>query len=118
MSRRPSVLFVITGDPESSHRPAEAIRIAAALTAWKKAKVTVYLHDAAMLAMCEWRWDLVDGDFFESYLPTLDQLGADVFVQKGSSRLGELDGCRFAFEEMDEGQLAECSARATNLIRF
>ena len=118
MPDRPSVLFVITGDPESSHRPAEAIRIAAALTAWKRVDVTVYLHAVAMLALAEWRWDLVDGDFFESYLPTLDQLGADVFVQKVSAHLGELDGCRFAYEEMDERQLAECSAQATNLIRF
>jgi len=118
MSDRPSILFVITGDPEASHRPAEAIRIAAALMAWKKVDVTVYLHDAATLALCEWRWDLVDGDFFESYLPTLEQLGADLFIQKGSAHLSELEGCRFAFEEMDEEQLAARAAHTTNLMRF
>lgn len=118
MSARPSVLFVITGDPRSSHRPAEAIRIAAGIAAWKKADVTVYLHDAAVLALSEWTDEFKDGDFFDNFLPTLSQSEAGIFVQKAGSHIGALDRAPIAFEEMDERQLAECSASATTLIRF
>lgn len=118
MSGRPSVLFVVTGDPRSSHRPAEAIRIAAGIAAWKQADVTVYLHDAAVLALSEWTEELMDGDFFENYLPILGQNGAGVFVQKAGTHVGALEQPRIAFEEMDGRQLAECAARATSLIRY
>lgn len=118
MSDRPSVLFVVTGDPRSCHRPAEAIRIAAGIAAWKKADLTVYLHDAAALALSEWTDDFVDGDFFERYLPTLGQTAAGIFVQKDGAHNGALDRAPIAFQEMDERELAECSARATTLIRF
>jgi hypothetical protein len=50
---KPRVLFIVTGDPRSSTRPAEAVRIAAGVSAWQKADITVYLRDTAVLALGE-----------------------------------------------------------------
>ena len=39
---KPRVLFIVTGDPRTSPRPAEAVRIAAGVVAWKRADIAVY----------------------------------------------------------------------------
>ena len=40
---KPKLLLLVTSDPRTSARPAEAVRIAAGIGAWKKADVTLYL---------------------------------------------------------------------------
>lgn len=66
---RPSVLFLLGSDPRSSARPAEAIRVAAGVAAWKKVDVTVYLRGPAVLALGEWLDELRDEDNYSRYLP-------------------------------------------------
>jgi hypothetical protein len=58
---KPSALFIIRGDPRVSHRPAEAIRIAAGVGTWKKTDITVYLHGPAVLALRIWAAHLCSG---------------------------------------------------------
>ena len=69
--RRPLVVFVVTSDPRETHRPAEAIRVAAGLGAWKKADVRVYLRGAAIRGLGEWVDDLKMEDDFTRYLPII-----------------------------------------------
>jgi sulfur relay (sulfurtransferase) DsrF/TusC family protein len=66
-------LFVIASDPRTSHRPAEAVRIAAGVGAWKKVDVSVYLCDAAARLLDEASGDFVDEEHIERYLPMLDR---------------------------------------------
>jgi len=65
-------LFVIVSDPRTSHRPAEAVRIAAGVAAWKKVDVSLYLHGDAARILDESAGDFVDEEHIERYLPMLD----------------------------------------------
>ena len=66
-------LFVIASDPRTSHRPAEAVRIAAGVGAWKKIDVSLYLHGEAMRILDEAAGDFVDEEHVERYLPLVDR---------------------------------------------
>jgi hypothetical protein len=66
-------LFVIASDPRTSHRPAEAVRIAAGVAAWKKVDVSLYLHGEAALILDETAGSFVDEEHIERYLPMLDR---------------------------------------------
>jgi hypothetical protein len=114
----PSVLFIITGDPRVSPRPAEAVRIAAGVGAWKKADITVYLRDAAVLALGEYTDDLVDEDNFNRYLPIIGEWGRPVQVRRGTPELAELGAATQRFEEIDDTQLAALAARSQCVLRF
>ena len=114
----PSVLFLITSDPRISPRPAEAIRIAAGVGAWKKADITVYLRDAAVLALGEYTDELMDEDNFNRYLPIVREFGRPVYVRRGTPELAELGEATLRFEEIDDAQLAALAARSNCVLRF
>lgn len=114
----PQILFLVTSDPRTSARPAEAIRIAAGIGAWKKADIVLYLHGPAVLALAEFTDELVDDDNFSRYLPILRDLGRPVYVQKGTAQLQELGESSMPMEELDAPGLAALAARATSLLRF
>ncbi len=70
----PKTLVIIETDPRTSPRPAEAIRIAAGIGAWKKTDVTLLLRGpVAGYSLQEYADELVDEDNFTRYLP----LGAE-----------------------------------------
>ena len=56
----PKTLVVIETDPRSSARPAEGIRIAAGIGAWKKTDVTLLLRGPAAYSLQEFADELVD----------------------------------------------------------
>ncbi len=118
MPHRPTVLFVVDGDPRVSHRPAEAIRIAAGVAAWKKVDVEIYLHGAAVLTLAEWTDELVDGDSLEQCLPLLDAHDARILAQADSPEWSDMDAGSIPFHRTDRGELAERSAAASQLLRF
>jgi len=66
-------LFVIASDPRTSHRPAEAVRIAAGVGAWKKVDVSLYLHGEAARILDEAAGDFVDEEHIERYLPMFER---------------------------------------------
>lgn len=74
-------LFVIASDPRKSHRPAEAIRIAAGVGAWKKAEVSVYLWGEGKHILDDAAGDFVDEEHFTRYLPMLQEEGK-IYVHK------------------------------------
>jgi len=114
----PSVLFVIGGDPRTSPRPAEAIRIAAGVGAWKKSQVSVYLRDAAVLALGEYVDELVDEDHYNRYMPILGEFGRPVYVQAENPFLSELGEPRVRFERVPDAQLATFATRFDYLLHF
>jgi len=116
MSRQ--ALFVVSGDPRTSARPAEAIRIAAGVGAWRKVAITLYLRDAAVLALSEWVDGFVDEDNYTRYLPLLGELGRPIYAQAGNPLLSELGESPLAYEELAEGPLAELAARQDFLVYF
>ena len=114
----PLVLFVVGSDPRSSHRPAEAVRVAAGIGTWKKADVRLYLHGPAIRALGEWVDDLVDEDNFTRYLPILRDLGHPVLVEAGALGAADLGEASVPFKETTPSELAQWCARASSVIHF
>ena len=116
MSR--SLLFVVSSDPRSSARPAEAIRIAAGVGAWKQVEILLSLHGAAALALSESPEELVDADHFIQYLPIVRELGGAVYVQKDSPFLSALGQPACPFQELTDTELAGVAAQCDYVTRF
>jgi hypothetical protein len=114
----PSILFLITSDPRRSPRPAEAIRIAAGVGTWKKADVSVYLREAAVLALSEFTDELVDDDNYTRYCPILGDFGRPIYVQRGATLLAELGVPSLPFQEISDAELATLAGRHTYTARF
>jgi hypothetical protein len=114
----PGMLFVIATDPRSSPRPAEAIRIAAGVGAWKRVMVTVYLCDAAVLALSEYPEELVDGENFSRYLPLVAECGGSIRAQRGAPLLRAVGQTPVSFRETGEEELAALVASHDYVVRF
>ncbi len=115
---KPQMLVVVTTDPRTSARPAEAVRIAAGVGAWKRAEVRLYLRGPAVLALSEFPDELLDEDNFSRYLPIIREFDAPVWVQRGAAELAELGEPAATFEEIDDEELARRIAGATSVLRF
>jgi hypothetical protein len=114
----PSALLIISGDPRSSARPAEAIRIAAGVGTWKKIDITVYLRGEAVLALSEFADGFVDEDNYVRYFPIVGEWGRPIYVQRGAPLLGELGESPLKYEEIDDARLATLAASHTYVLRF
>lgn len=117
-TKAPRVLLVVTSDPRSSARPAEAVRIAAGVATWRKAVFDLYLHGPAVLALSEFADDLVDEDNFNRYLPVFRERGRPVYVESGSPHLNDLGEAPVPWETLDAAGVARLAAGATALMRF
>jgi sulfur relay (sulfurtransferase) DsrF/TusC family protein len=111
----PRVLFIISSDPRHSGKTAEAIRIAAGVSAWKKTYVSVYLRDEAVLALAEDTTDLVNEDNFTRYLPMLADNNCAIYVQKYNRSLRESP---VKTEQLNDADLAKLAAKQTYVLRF
>jgi sulfur relay (sulfurtransferase) DsrF/TusC family protein len=114
---KPRVLFLVTTDPRTSPRPAEAVRIATGVGGWDKTEVSVYLREAAVLALGE-EEELVDGDTFSQYLPVIQTWGRPVYVQRSALWLAALEESRVPFEPIDDEQLSALVAESQYVVRF
>lgn len=115
---KPSALFIVTGDPRTSARPAEAIRIAAGVGTWKKAEISVYLRGPAVLALSEYVDEFVDEDNFSRYFPIVGEFGRPIYVQQGAALLSELGDSPLNYEEIDDARLAQLAAESKYVLRF
>jgi hypothetical protein len=111
-------LFIIASDPRASGRPAEAVRIAAGVAAWRKVDVAVYLRGAAVLILGENAGELVDGENYTRYLPALRDLRRPVYAQKGAAMLPGPGPAAPPFEEISDAQLAAMAAARRCVLRF
>lgn len=111
-------LFIITSDPRTSGVPAEAIRIAAGVGAWKKTEIFIYLGGPAILALSEFVDELVDEDNFTRYLPIFRDFGKPFYVEQGSSWIGDLGEATEKFEEIGVDGLARIAAEANFVLKF
>jgi hypothetical protein len=115
---KPRVLFLITSDPRTSARPAEAIRIAAGVGAWRKVEVDVGLREAAVLALSEFPDGLVDEENYTTYLPLLRELGRPIYVQQSSRLLSQIGQASLPFEAIADERFAELALRSCAVLRF
>ena len=112
------ILFIIASDPRTSPRPAEAIRIAAGVGVWQKSEVSVYLRDAAVLALNEDVDELMDEESFTRYLPMIAEFDRPIFVQKGVPVMRNIGRASLPSEEIDEQKLAALTANSNYVVRW
>lgn len=115
---KPRVLFIVTGDPRNSPRPAEAVRIAAGVGTWQRSDISVYLRGEAILALGESTGELIDEENFINYWPILAEARQRVYVQKNAEALGKLGTSAAPYTEISDAELAKLAAEQTSVIRF
>ena len=115
---KPTALFIITGDPRTSAKPAEAIRIAAGVGAWKKAEILVYLRGPAVLALSEYCDEFIDEDNYTRYFPIVGEFERPIYVQQAAPLLSEIGDSPLDFEEVDDARLAQLAAESTYVLHF
>jgi len=113
---KPGLLIFIGSDPRSSHRPAEAIRLAAGIAAWKKVAVRVVLTGPAVCALNADSDDFVDEESYAKYLPLLVQEGEAIWVDAEFER-SNLNGT-IPFKVVSRQELAAASGEVTYSLRF
>ena len=114
----PAVLFIITTDPRTSPRPAEAVRIAAGVGAWKKVAVTLYLGGTAVLALGEYPDEFADGDHFRRYLPLVVECGGLICADCSAPLLREIGEAPVPFRQISAKDLASLTLENDYVIRF
>jgi hypothetical protein len=115
---KPKVLFIVTGDPRTSARPAEAVRIAAGVGASKRAEISVYLRGAAVRALAESPDSLVDEDNYTRYWPLVAEAAQSIYAQADATGLRDLGKPAVAFVGITDDQLAELAAAQAYVLRF
>ena len=115
---KPSALFIVTGDPRTSAKPAEAIRIAAGVGTWRKADIRVYLHGPAVLALSEYVDEFIDEDNFTRYFPIIGEFERAIYVQRGAKMLDDIGESPLKFEQIDDAQLARLAADSKYVLHF
>jgi hypothetical protein len=113
----PRALFLVTSDPRTSGRPAEAVRIAAGVAAWEKVEVNIYFYSAAVLALGEFPDELIDGDIYGQYLPVLAHSGGKLFAQD-SAALTASEKTIAGVQVLNDSELADLTATSQYVLRF
>ena len=115
----PKTLVIIETDPRSSARPAEGIRIAAGIGAWKKTDVTLLLRGpVAGYSLQEYADELVDEDNFTRYLPIVAEQPRPIYVEDSFTDLAALEGSPWKYEVVPNARVAELLRENEYLIRL
>lgn len=93
------VAVLIKSNPQESHRPAEAVRIALGLISGQHEVKIILLGKAALLLSDEAE-DLADGEELGKYLPTLKELDQTFYVEQTALK-----------EAREEAGMEDCDCR-------
>ena len=114
----PKTLVLIETDPRTSHRPAEGIRIAAGIGAWKKTEVTLLLRGPAGYSLQEYADELVDEDNFVRYLPIVAEAPRPIYLEDSFTDTAALKGSAFSYEIIPPERTTELIREHDYLIRL
>lgn len=115
---RRSFLFILSGDPRTSPRPAEAIRIAAGLVAGKRIDLSLFLRGASVLTLRELTDEFVDEDHYTRYRPILCESGRPILVQRESLHLRDLGPSALPYRELSDLALAKLASESDYVANF
>jgi hypothetical protein len=118
MSALPRTLVIVETDPRTSARPAEGIRIAAGIGAWKKTDVTLLLRGPAGYSLQEYADELIDEDNFTRYLPIVVEGPRPVYVEDSFGDLAALEGSPWRYEVIGRERAAQLVRENDYLIRL
>ena len=105
----PKIVFLIRSNPCNSHRPAEAIRIAAGLGIGKNPIKIVFSGESPRILSFD-EEDLIDIDIIEKFLPILQEWGIPLYVDKSSLALIDLKSSTYDFSIIEPEDTSELLA--------
>jgi hypothetical protein len=115
----PKTLVIIETDPRTSARPAEGIRIAAGIGAWKKTDVTLLLRGpVAGYSLQEYADELVDEDNFTRYLPLVVESERPIYLEDSFTDVAALEGSPWKYEVISAARTMELIRANDYLIRL
>ena len=114
-----TIVCLITSDPRTSHKPAEALRIATGLgTGGGAIKIilmgpaaAVLLHDASDI-------ELTDAETIERYLPILKEWEFMFYVERDSVEVGALDEVDYPATLVTRPEIATMLAETDRFLAF
>jgi hypothetical protein len=112
-----TLLIRIVSDPKDSPRPAEAVRIAAGVGAWRKVQVHLVFEGASVRALDEFADELTSGDLFTQYLPAIPDHGGRIIVERGNQFLDSVQPT-VPFERLSAEQINDFAERMDHVMRF
>jgi hypothetical protein len=115
---KPATLISVATDPRISHRPAEAIRIAAGIGSWNKTDVTLLLRGPGRLILSEFTDDFMDEDNFSRYLPIVMESGRPVYVAESTDLTEILDGSPWKYEALTDEKIIQLYGQHHNFLHF
>ncbi|MDB6030662.1 MAG: hypothetical protein JWM16_1000 [Verrucomicrobiales bacterium] len=113
-----SALFIISADPRTSTRAAEAVRIAAGVAPWQRVRIQVCFRGAAVLALDTQVEQWVDGEVFLRHLPSLALEPRTLWARAESPFMAEIKEPIIPFETLNGPQLAALAAGAQYVLNF
>ncbi len=115
----PKTLVIIETDPRTSARPAEGVRIAAGIGAWRKTDVTLLLRGpAAGYSLQEYADELIDEDNFTRYLPIVVEGPRPIYIEDTFTDLAALEGSPWKYEVIPAVKTAALVAANDYIIRL
>ena len=115
----PKTLVLIETDPRTSHRPAEGIRIAAGIGAWRKTDVTLLLRGpVAGYSLQEYADELIDEDNFTRYLPLVVEQPRPILLEDTFTDSAALEHSPWKYEVVPPAKTAELIRTHDYLIRL
>ncbi len=111
------IIFLIRSSPCESHRPAEAIRIAAGLgTGNNSIKVILFGESVRILSSDD--YDLEDIDIIEKFLPIIVDWEIPLYVDKGSLTGTDLKKSPYSYHTVDNEEVSEILAGGHSVFVF
>jgi hypothetical protein len=114
----PRTLVLIETDPRTSARPAEGIRIAAGIGAWKKTDVTLLLRGPAGYSLQEYADELIDEANFTRYLPLVAEGSRPIYLEDSFADRAALAGSPWRYEIIGRERAAQLVRENDYLIRL
>ncbi len=105
----PKIVFLIRSNPEKSHRPAEAIRIAAGLGIGKN-PLKIILSGESPRILSDDEEDLVDIEIIEKFLPLIKEWNIPLYVDKDSLAHIDLKNSPYDFRAVGPEESSELLA--------
>ena len=111
------IIFLIRTNPLNSHRPAEAIRIAAGLGMGKNSVEIIFSGESPRV-MSPDEDDSIDIDIIEKFLPILKEWDIPMYVDKSSLARINLKNSHYNFSAIDAEETSEILARGHSVFVF
>lgn len=111
------IVFLIRSNPCESHRPAEAIRIAAGLGVGKN-PIKILLSGEAPRVLSSEEEDLIDIEIIEKFLPFVEEMGIPFYVERDSPGQTALKKSSYHFRMISTEELSELLAGGHCVVIF